>query len=527
MAAEGAPPEATAYDRLPYPGHPISQAHPSRMAALALLHGLDPAPPDRCRVLELGCGDGGHLLPMAWEFPGSRFTGVDLSVPAVERGRRAAEAVGLPNLDLRAGDVMDLGPDLGTFDYVVAHGLYSWVPPEVADRVLRICRENLSDRGVAYVSYNAFPGGHLRLMVREMLLFHAGGVEDPAERVRQAAGLIRLMATARPEGDPAERLFMGYLENAMGMAGPSLLHDDMAPVNNHLHFREFVARAAGHGLAFLAEAEGHDPAGVRFHPEVVAALRRAAGGDPLVLEQYLDFYRFRRFRQSLLVPAERTFSREVPPDRVRPLFASTELRPAEPPVDLAPGVPARFRMPERGALELRDPLPKAALLALSGAWPRSLSFDEILAGARRILGRSAAEGTEGDAGDLGELLLGAFSGEMVHLHAVRPRVAPAPGERPLVSPVARRRALEDHRVPNLRHDPVHLDDGLSRAMVTLLDGTRDREALLRDLAARAVEGGLAVAGGDPPRDAAAAAARLAPLLEDSLRGLARVGLLVD
>jgi len=76
------------YDEVPYPGLPLPQTHPSQLATLGFLHGLEPAPVERCRVLELGCGDGGNLIPMALDLPESEFVGIDLSAPAIATGRR-------------------------------------------------------------------------------------------------------------------------------------------------------------------------------------------------------------------------------------------------------------------------------------------------------------------------------------------------------------------------------------------------------------------------------------------------------
>ena len=171
-----------AYDQVLYPGFPLAQTHPDRLATIAGLLGMTPARPDRSQVLELGCGDGGNLIPMAVELPGSEFTGIDLAQPGIARGRAISEALGLKNISLRQMDLLAAGADLGQFDYILAHGLYSWVPAHVRDGVLRICRTNLAHDGVAYVSYNAYPGFHRREIFRGMMLHHVRNVQDPSKR---------------------------------------------------------------------------------------------------------------------------------------------------------------------------------------------------------------------------------------------------------------------------------------------------------------------------------------------------------
>src|SRR6476661_8295153 len=123
----------TPYDELPYPGSAFAQTHPDRLATLATLFGMTPAPVERCRVLELGCGDGGNLIPMAFGLPESRFTGVDLATTAIARGQQLIDQVGLANIRIQNADLMDLDSGFGEYDYIIAHGLYSWVPPQVRE----------------------------------------------------------------------------------------------------------------------------------------------------------------------------------------------------------------------------------------------------------------------------------------------------------------------------------------------------------------------------------------------------------
>src|SRR6476469_9617489 len=138
MADPQAPaaPAATAYDVVSYPGHSYPQTHPDRLATIATLYGLTPPPPETCRVLELGCGDGANLLPVAYTLPGSTCVGIDLAADALARGQAAAAELGLGNLSLQQLDVTEISRDFGQFDYIIAHGLYSWVPPHVQEKVL-------------------------------------------------------------------------------------------------------------------------------------------------------------------------------------------------------------------------------------------------------------------------------------------------------------------------------------------------------------------------------------------------------
>jgi SAM-dependent methyltransferase len=267
----------TAYDAVPYRTFPRRQTHPDRLAAVASLFGMTPAPVANCRVLEIGCGNGGNLIPLAYHLPRSRFLGIDLARTAIAAARKVARDLQLKNLELRAADLRTLDASDGRFDYILAHGVYSWVPEDVRDRLLAICRARLAPNGVAFVSYNALPGRYPRHALRQMLLWETRGTQDPQKRLR----------TARKFPETA------------GIPEDVLFHDDLAPVNQPVWFHEFAAHAARHGLQFLGEADPHE----MFDEK--GRLQDAEG------EQRLDFRKQRSFRQTLLCRADLPLRRKV------------------------------------------------------------------------------------------------------------------------------------------------------------------------------------------------------------------------
>ncbi|HEY1923332.1 MAG TPA: class I SAM-dependent methyltransferase, partial [Tepidisphaeraceae bacterium] len=147
----------TDYDSVAYDSWPYPQAHPDRIAVVAALQGLSATPVEKCRVLEVGCASGGHLIPMADQLPDSRFVGIELSARQFEAGSKLIRELGLTNIELRCEDLMEFPKDSGEFDYIIAHGFYSWVPLPVRLRLLEICQRHLSRHGLAYISYNTYP----------------------------------------------------------------------------------------------------------------------------------------------------------------------------------------------------------------------------------------------------------------------------------------------------------------------------------------------------------------------------------
>jgi SAM-dependent methyltransferase len=200
---------AESYDAIPYESTPLPDTHPGHLACLARLYGVEATPPTACRVLELGCASGGNLIPMAARLPGSRFLGIELSPLQAREGAARVAELGLTNCEIRQADLLDLQDEGLRFDYIVTHGVYSWSPPEVRARIMDLSSQLLGPRGIAYISYNSYPGWRMRGMLRDMLLHRVRDIQAPLERLHAAreyldfleAGLEELEAasvSARP-----------------------------------------------------------------------------------------------------------------------------------------------------------------------------------------------------------------------------------------------------------------------------------------------------------------------------------------
>jgi len=260
--------EGNTYDQVSYSHLPTTETHPDRLAMLARLRGLNPPPVDRARVLDLGANEGGCLIPMALSLPHAQFTGIDFAAAPVERGNNIIGELGLGNARLIQMNLLDVGASLGEFDYVIAHGLYAWTPEAVRDKVLAIASANLSRTGIAMVSYNTYPGAYERTMLRDMMLFHADGAVEPADRIRQARAILALMARANPEAKGIARTIAQEAERTLLRRDSAIFHDYMSDVYQPVYFRDFVAHAARHGLAYVEDASVIDTWNVSLTSEV-------------------------------------------------------------------------------------------------------------------------------------------------------------------------------------------------------------------------------------------------------------------
>jgi SAM-dependent methyltransferase len=415
------------YDQVSYRSFPRRQTHPDRLAAIARFFGMTPAPVTACRVLEIGCGNGANLIPLAYHLPESRFTGIDLAAAPIAAGCTMARDLGLSNIDLRVADLCELGAEMGEFDYIFAHGLYSWIPVDVRDRLLAVCRERLAPEGVAFVSYNVYPGRYPRQMIREILLYHTRLVEDPAERIAEARRLL-------------EQLDHPEAKSLMEQGDDSLFHDDLAPINDPVWFREFAAHAQRHGLQYLGEADSHKT----FDP----AMPLVSAAEVIEREQYVDFLKLRRFRQTLLCRGQVALDRAAGAERMDE-FLFSENKGGQ-----------RISSSE-GAVE-------AVLQALHDTAPLPVGFEELIPYA-------------GEAGLLREVLFALLRAGYVNLHVHDFPCQETVTERPRASRLARYQAAGEGNVTSACHIPVELDV-IARHLVRLLDGTRTHEEIASELA---------------------------------------------
>jgi methyltransferase-like protein/SAM-dependent methyltransferase len=481
-----------AYDEIPYPGSSYSQTHPERLAVMAILFGMAPARVESCRVLELGCGDGGNLIPMAFGLPGSSFTGIDLAESAIIRGEELIGRLGLRNIRLRHMDLMDIDSDFPEFDYIVAHGVYSWVPPPAAEKILEICKSHLAPQGVAFISYNTYPGGHVLDTIREMMQFHTRNVRSPRECLRLARELLEFLVQAHPDEDIHGALLRQEVKVALERKPEHFYHDELNEHNHRFYFYEFLEQARRHGLQFVSEARLLNMQTDTLGPEIADKVRAFSGNDDMAREQYLDFLKLRNFRQSLLCHSGVAIDRTLRPERVTRMLAASEARPSSPEPDIRSASPLQFEYPSGGSMSTNHPLAKAAMLHLGHVWPQALPFSELLGTARALSQRDTSDGEatlEEDSTWLSDMVMRLYAANFLELYVHQaPAFATEASARPVASSLARAQVELRSSVTSLRYLSIEVEDEAARQLLLLLDGTRNREQLLAELRQRANSG---------------------------------------
>lgn len=513
---------AANYDEIPYPSGPFRQTHPCHLATLLALFGVEPVPPTACRVLELGCASGGNLIPMAQDLPGSQFVGVDLSRRQIADGMAQLDQLPFDNIQLKAASILEIDDSYGQFDYIICHGVYSWVPRDVQQKILDIGHQRLSPRGVLYVSYNTYPGWHLRAIVRDMMLYHSASFDQARLQIEQSRLLLDfLVKSATPHSEGYRQVLRDEASVLRHHSDGYLAHEHLETCNDPCYFHEFVARAENAGLQYLGDTDFSSMVITNLAAEVRELLATASF---LQQEQYMDFLRGRAFRCSTLCHRELALSRHVDPQRLAKLHVGlTGPLHMEGPLDHQP---ADCQINGR-TFQARAPITKAALRHLESRRPAMTSCHELVETAQQALqdstGPTAAidePARERLLADLATLLASRYLEVAQEACPITTEI----GERPQATPFARLQAQRGDTITSRRHEQIKLDV-LSRGVLRQLDGRHDRSMLAAWLRARISSGEITIRrDGEVIQEIDAA--QIEGLLDAALKLLASNALLV-
>lgn len=476
------------------------------------MFGVPYPPPAASRVLELGCSVGTNLIHMANSLPGAEFVGIDLEATQVQVARERAAALGLTNVRFEAADITDFGAAEQPYDYILACGVLSWVPPHVQDRIFQLCADLLTPNGIAYITYNTLPGWYMRLPIRDLMVIGAG--EGPAiDRVMRAGSILHFVSRAAESAAAHDarddHTFASIIKRERdildSMPGEYVAHEHLERNNHPMYLKDFMEMAARHGLQYLADSTISTMFATELEPDIQAELDRITNSQ-IGLEQLLDFIRGRQFRQTLLCRADVPIRRNLNELSLSGMFLSVSgeiIGPDDPAFE--PGA-VKYRS-GKSLMRIGDDAFERIIRTLVERSPNQVAFDDLVSGVDPDRRRPFES----------EVIRMYLRG-LVSLDVEPTRVAAIPGDRPRASQAAVVTRSRE-AVSNLLHEDVILSP-VASAVLEIADGTKDREAiatLLRDAAERAEDpGSLGELLKDPGTLHSAVESALAELAEKAL-----------
>ncbi len=459
-------------DLYDYPSVPYIQTHPDRLATLAKLKGLHPAPVDNCRVLEVACGEGGNILSMAYTLPNSQFVGMDLGKVPIEKANAFKNGIGLKNAEFFSQNLLEFDPGEQKFDYVIAHGFYSWVPQIVRDKLMEIIAKVLSPQGVGYISYNVYPGSYSGKRIRDLALLHLearraahpGRFETPEQQIEETRNFLQLLRDNPPAEATPSRADLFYeaglvLERPIALVYHDILSDHWDPFT----LKQFITHLDAYGLQFMDEATAAEPDAPKVPAAVMTYIHEFCAGNQLLEAQYVDQIVGRRFRRSLICRKEATLAQQDEVSVVEHMYASTKL--TETKVD--PDGSVTFTIPDFVTLTTPSAAVIGILRRLIAAYPQRVAVKEF----------------ENEDPESNRNLYGLFQrmyrGGSIDLHTI-PSTVGSPTGKPRASKLARYQAGRQTSLSSLLHQAIDLKDENAAWFLNLLDGTRDHDALLEE-----------------------------------------------
>ena len=461
---------AQSYDAMPYVSVGVKQSQPNRLAAIAQIFGLTAKPLAQARVLEIGGAEGGNILPLALRFPKAEFFGIDISPVQIERGRQHVKALGLSNVRMECCSVTNLRPALGQFDFIICHGIYSWVEKPVQDAIFDALKKHLAPRGIGFVSYNVLPGWRMKQPFRDAAHSLLPRGLPLAEKAQAARELLSFLA-AHSDAKTGYGLAMREVEGRLTQTRLDYLaHEYLEDANVPCTLTEFLQRAGSAGLAYLGDAEISEMIPIGTSPELQQEISRRSGGDQVAMEQLMDFIKGRQFRSTLLVHDHQAahISRVLFAERLQGLHFQcrnhASIRSEAGQKVLTTDGIAPWPIP--------DPIYEKILNRLIAAYPTSIPFNELLA----------------DLGDASQALLALVMYSVVDANSDAIEVANALGTKPKAFRLAAYSAATGAaQTTNMLHGVVQLDP-MTNHFLTAMDGTKTAPQIVADFVQRCASG---------------------------------------
>lgn len=477
----------SSYDQTQYESYSYSQTHPEHLYTLARLFGLNPPDFQTARVLELGCASGGNLIPMAFQYPSMTCVGIDLSAAQVDAGRALIQALELKNIELRNESLMDF--DGSEYDYIICHGLYSWVDKDHQEQIMKLVQKQLNPLGIAYISYNTYPGWRMVQSIRDMMLYHTQGIHDPEQKAQQARALLNFIV----EGLEGEKTpyadFLRYeIELLKKQPNSYLLHDHLEEHNQPLYFYEFIDKAAEHQLSYLSDAHLVSMYVGNLPQQFAQELGRV--NNIVLTNQYMDFIRNQRFRATLLCHASNKIDRQLNSYDIEKFYLSYGAK-KMPPLSketLKDESEVRF-IGQTITLTTSNPIAKSALNTIMCAH-QPISYQELLETIQEDLNRQDQRAIEHHLND--ELnMLRLVLGGLITIHSTTGQYVTHSNSHPQTTDLVLKQLQSHPFVTNQRHETVRLNQ-FETLILQLLNGEHDEASIVEHVFQNVSQGKLSV-----------------------------------
>jgi methyltransferase-like protein/2-polyprenyl-3-methyl-5-hydroxy-6-metoxy-1,4-benzoquinol methylase len=492
---------STSYDELPYESYPFAHTRPEHLRTIGLLFGMNPPKIEKARILELGSASGGNLINFASTYPNSYSLGVDLSKVEIDHGIKRIKDLGLNNIELKAMSITDLDDSVGKFDYIICHGVFSWVPEFVRDQILEVSKNFLVPNGIAFVSYNTLPGWNMVNNIRDMMMFHADLFHDTQSKLQQSRLFLKFVTESLENSPtPYAKFLKENAESLMKYEDSYIRHEYLSEDNTQFYFHEFMDIAKSKGLAYLGESN--------FHTMFIGNLPQKAAEkladiqDIVRTEQYMDFIKNTRFRCTLLCHDNVQLNRAISIESLDKFYMTVNLTPEkvlseEDIKNSFETVKFYYNNMAENFISTSSPIMKAIFCVLADNVGNPLKSEEFLKQAQKKLPDIALADFQTEfAQNIGKLVFGGY----FKIFADKPKFAYEISDRPKVTDLARYQAehcaIPDRAWTISQVNEIIILQTYAQHIIKLLDGNHSISEIKEAIVQKFQSGELVASDGD-------------------------------
>lgn len=487
------------YDRVPYQSHPYELTKPSHLHTIGTLFGMKPPRIDTARVLELGGAAGNNIIPHAINYPKAEFLNVDYSSIQINEGKQVVKQLGLKNIEMRHCSIADIDDTYGKFDYIICHGIISWVPKVIRDKIFDICNTNLVDNGIAYISYNTLPGWNMIKTIRDMMLYHTDGFVNDSDKISQARLLLNFIKDVIHEQDtPYAKLLSQEAELLSKQSDYYLRHDHLEEENKQFYFHEFVDELKNHKLQYLADSLLSSMYIGNMPQKAIEKLSTIK--DIVRSEQYMDFITNRRFRSTLICKQNTSLNRTLNPNMLKSFGFVMNITPEKKLSEIDINVSDEaikfyHNADKRNTITSSSQNFKAVLYSFAEYPNRPISFDNLMKISSAKLKTVSKSTLENDT--LGSLMHLLIKGYVQLTTVFDETIKNINLEKPELITIAlyQVKNTQNHFVTNQLHQTIAIN-AFEKFVMQHMDGTNSFEQILDTLVKDAQDGKITLNGKD-------------------------------
>lgn len=290
----------------------FEELNPTWIAFALARKGFAPPNYDKFNYCELGFGQGFGANLFASVHPQGKFWGTDFNPNHACQAELLAQKASLNNVNFCDRSFEEfLNTETPQFDFIVLHGIYTWVDRKNQEIITEFLRRKLKFGGVVYISYNTLPGWAAASPLQRLMFEYAEQSQEPTiDRIEKTVAFIKQLQENEPlffKTNPVLKPKVEQIAKFKNLSSNYLIHEYFSQHWKPLYFFEVAQHLADAKLTFATSSIiGDEFVTQRFNDkqlQLIAEIKK-----PELRETVKDYFTNRVFRKDLFVRGTRKLS---------------------------------------------------------------------------------------------------------------------------------------------------------------------------------------------------------------------------